>query len=125
MVSSRPRMIGAALAVAAAFAPAVFAGSLEDALRLVPADATGVVVAPSVKAASDDLQLALDRMGRAEAALGGPLVKQAYLGSFQELTIDTALGPVFVVSPQVERQWVLGEELGLVLGEHGVTVVAA
>ena len=71
MVSSRPRMIGAALAVAAAFAPAVFAGSLEDALRLVPADATGVVVAPSVKAASDDLQLALDRMGRAEAALGG------------------------------------------------------
>jgi iron(III) transport system ATP-binding protein len=62
---------------------------------------------------------------RAGAAVGGPLVKQAYLGSFQELTIDTALGPVFVVSPQVERQWVLGEELGLALGEHGVTVVAA
>ena len=62
---------------------------------------------------------------RADAALGGLLVKQAYLGSFQELTIDTALGPVFVVSPQVERQWVLGEELGLALGEHGVTVVAA
>lgn len=71
MVSSLLRVRGAALAVAAAFAPAVFAGSLEDALRLVPADATGVVVAPSVKAASDDLQLALDRMGRAEAALGG------------------------------------------------------
>jgi iron(III) transport system ATP-binding protein len=61
---------------------------------------------------------------RSEASLGGPLVKQAYLGSFQELTIDTVLGPVFVVSPQVERQWILGEELGLALGEHGVTVVA-
>jgi iron(III) transport system ATP-binding protein len=56
--------------------------------------------------------------------LGGPLIKQAYLGSFQELTIDTVLGPVFVISPQVERQWVLGEELGLALGEHGVTVVS-
>lgn len=62
-------------------------------------------------------------LARADAALGGPLVKQAYLGAFQELTIDTVLGPVFVVSPRVERQWVLGEELGLAVGEHGVTVV--
>ena len=60
-----------------------------------------------------------------DAALSGPLLKQAYLGSFQELTIDTPLGPVFVVSPQVDRQWVLGEKLGLALGERGVTVVAA
>jgi hypothetical protein len=35
------------------------------------------------------------------------------------------LGPVFVVSPQVDRRWVLGEEVGLALGERGVTVVAA
>ena len=63
----------AILAVALAFAPAVpvHAGSLEDALRLVPADAAAAFVVPSVKAASDDLQLAIDRMGRAEAALGG------------------------------------------------------
>ena len=63
----------AILAVALAFAPAVPvpAGSLEDALRLVPADAAAAFVVPSVKAASDDLQLAIDRMGRAEAALGG------------------------------------------------------
>ena len=65
----------AILAVALAFAPAVpvHAGSLEDALRLVPADAAAAFVVPSVKAASDDLQLAIDRMGRAEAALGGRL----------------------------------------------------
>lgn len=62
---------------------------------------------------------------RADSTLGGPLIKQAYLGSFQELTIETQLGPVFVVTPQVERQWSVGEELGLVLGEHGVTVVVA
>jgi hypothetical protein len=47
------------------------AGQLEDALRLVPADAVGAAVVPSLKAASDDLQLAVDAAGRAEAALGG------------------------------------------------------
>lgn len=60
-----------------------------------------------------------------EAMLSGPLLKQAYLGSFQELTIDSALGPIFVISPQVDRQWMLGETLGLALGEHGITVVVA
>jgi hypothetical protein len=49
----------------------IVAGTLEDALRLVPADASGAVVVASVKGASDDLQLAIDRMGKAEAALGG------------------------------------------------------
>jgi iron(III) transport system ATP-binding protein len=62
---------------------------------------------------------------RAASALGGPLLKQAYLGSFQELTVQTELGPIFVVSPQVDRVWRLGEELGLALQDHGVTLVAA
>ena len=62
---------------------------------------------------------------RSDAVLGGPLVKQAYLGSFQELTIETVLGPVFVVCPQVDQRWVLGDDVGLALGDHGVTVVAA
>ena len=57
--------------------------------------------------------------------LGGTLLKQAYLGSFQELTIDTGLGPIFVVSPHVDRSWQLGEPLGLTLNPHGVTVVTA
>ena len=47
------------------------AGGWDDALARVPADAASVVVVPSIKAASDDLQQAIDRMGRAEAALGG------------------------------------------------------
>ena len=62
---------------------------------------------------------------REAGGLGGELLKQAYLGSFQELTVQTELGPIFVVSPQVDREWRLGEELGLTLKDHGVTVVAA
>ena len=65
----RPRLT-AVLAVLSVSA-ATCAGALEDALRLVPADAAGALVIPSVKGASDDLQLAIDRMGKAEAALGG------------------------------------------------------
>ena len=58
------------LAVAALGEPG-FAGSLDDALRLVPPEAAAAVVVPSVKVAADDLQLAIDRMGKAEAAIGG------------------------------------------------------
>jgi hypothetical protein len=65
----RPRL-SAVLSVLSVSA-ATYAGALEDALRLVPADAAGALVIPSVKGASDDLQLAIDRMGKAEAALGG------------------------------------------------------
>lgn len=60
-----------ATALAASFAPPAQAGGLDDALALVPRDAVAMLAVPSVKSASDDLQLAIDRMGRAEAALGG------------------------------------------------------
>lgn len=60
----------AVLAAAALGAPGL-AGSLEDALRLVPPDAAAAAVVPNVKVAADDLQLAIDRMGKAEAAIGG------------------------------------------------------
>jgi iron(III) transport system ATP-binding protein len=56
-------------------------------------------------------------------ALDGTLVKCAYLGSFLELTIATAIGEIFVVSPDVARSWTIGEPLGLVLGATGVSVV--
>lgn len=60
-----------ATAFVASFAPPARAGGLDDALALVPRDAVAVLAVPSVKSASDDLQLAIDRMGKAEAALGG------------------------------------------------------
>jgi iron(III) transport system ATP-binding protein len=48
----------------------------------------------------------------------------AYLGSFLELTVDTPLGEVFVVSPEVDQPWQVGEDLYLRLAQHGVSVVA-
>ncbi len=57
--------------------------------------------------------------------LAGRVAKCAYLGSFLELTIDTELGSLFVVSPEVDRPWSVGEVLALHLGGHGVSVVAA
>ena len=58
-------------------------------------------------------------------ALDGRLIKCAYLGSFLELTVDTAIGEIFVVSPDVARRWTIGDPLGLVLGGTGVSVVEA
>jgi iron(III) transport system ATP-binding protein len=57
-------------------------------------------------------------------ALPGTLRKMAYLGSFLELTVDTPLGEVFVVSPEVDQPWQLGDALLLRLGSHGVSVAA-
>ena len=57
-------------------------------------------------------------------ALPGTLRKMAYLGSFLELTVDTPLGEVFVISPEVDQPWQLGDALWLRLGSHGVSVVA-
>ncbi len=58
------------------------------------------------------------------ATLVGQLQQAAYLGSFMELTFETELGPVFVVSPEVERHWQVGQCLALSLPGHGVSVVA-
>ncbi len=57
--------------------------------------------------------------------LSGQLLKCAYLGSFMELTVATALGEVFVVSPDVKQAFTLGETLSLSLQGSGVSVVAA
>jgi iron(III) transport system ATP-binding protein len=56
--------------------------------------------------------------------LAGTLKKASYLGSFQELTVHTALGDIFVVSSDVTRTWVVGDVLALSLGERGVAVLA-
>jgi iron(III) transport system ATP-binding protein len=57
-------------------------------------------------------------------ALSGTVLKCAYLGSFQELTIGTAIGELFVVSTDVQRRWTLGETTALRLSGNGVSVVA-
>ncbi len=63
------------------------------------------------------------RMGPADQGLAGRLVKSAYLGSGYELTFDTALGPVFVLSSDPAVDWAPGMEVGLQLSGVGVSVL--
>jgi iron(III) transport system ATP-binding protein len=58
------------------------------------------------------------------AALTGVLQKKAYLGSTLELTFDTALGSLFVVTSDLSQAWELGSSLGLSLSGRGVSVVS-
>ena len=55
--------------------------------------------------------------------LAGTIAKQAYLGSFHELTIETGLGSIFVVSPDTEHRWRVGDAVTLGLSGRGVSVV--
>ncbi len=54
----------------------------------------------------------------------GTVSKAAYLGSFQELTVDTSLGEIFVVSSDAQGSWNSGDAVTLQLAERGVSVVA-
>jgi len=60
-----------------------------------------------------------------QGELGGTVEKSAYLGSVREYTINTELGPIFVVSPDLERAWKPGDSVGLRFEGHGLSVVAA
>ena len=67
-------------------------------------------------------RLSLDE---ASPGLRGTVQKSAYLGSIQELTLDTTLGAIFVVSPELDRPWQVGQTAWLSLGGQGLSVVAA
>ncbi|RYY95631.1 MAG: ABC transporter ATP-binding protein [Comamonadaceae bacterium] len=55
--------------------------------------------------------------------LRGRLAKAAYLGGGWEYTFDTEIGPVFVVSPDLRHVLAVGQDAGLRLGSHGVSLV--
>ena len=55
--------------------------------------------------------------------LNGRLAKLSYLGSAYEYTFETELGPVFVLSSDLDRMLSLGSDVGLQLAGHGVSVV--
>jgi iron(III) transport system ATP-binding protein len=57
--------------------------------------------------------------------LPGVVAKTAYLGSFQELTVDTSLGQIFIMSSDVGGTWPAGQPVVLQLSNWGVSVVAA
>ena len=58
------------------------------------------------------------------AALTGVLQKKAYLGSTMELTFDTTLGSLFVITSDMSHDWTLGMTMGLSLTGRGVSVVS-
>jgi len=60
---------------------------------------------------------------RAGTGLAAQLRKRAYLGSFFEYTFDTVLGSIFVVSPDLADVLSVGDQVGLTLADHGVSVV--
>ncbi len=65
------------------------------------------------------------RIGAAGSGLPARLVKSAYLGRIHEYTFETELGPIFVVSPDLNQVLQVGREVGLSLADHGVSVVQA
>ena len=59
------------------------------------------------------------------AGLQGTCTKSAYLGSVHEYTFKTELGQIFVVSPDLSDVLSPGDQVGLSLADHGVSVVSA
>jgi iron(III) transport system ATP-binding protein len=53
------------------------------------------------------------------------VVKRTYVGSVMEYTLASALGEIFVVSPEVKQRLHPGAPVSLHLADHGVSVVAA
>lgn len=99
------------------------------------ADAAGVVqlgpltIASRTAVAAGAVKVAVRpeawHIQRDGSGLSAKLQKLAYLGSFFEYTFETALGPIFVVSPDLTDVLPLGTTVGLSLADHGVSVVAA
>jgi len=66
------------------------------------------------------------QIGSADAeGLAATVSKCAYLGSFLEVTLDTELGAIFVVSPDVRHPWAPGDRATLTLASRGVSVLGS
>ena len=64
------------------------------------------------------------QLGPPGDGLNGRVAKLAYLGSNYEYTVETELGPIFVVSPDLTRVLGVGSDVGLQLANRGVSVVS-
>jgi iron(III) transport system ATP-binding protein len=62
-------------------------------------------------------------IGPPGTGLDARLAKLAYLGSNYEYTFETELGLIFVVCPDLGRVLDIGNDVGLALADHGVSVV--
>ena len=86
-------------------------------------------IQPKQKVASGAVKVAVRpeawQINGTDTGIRGTLRKRSYLGSFFEYTFDTALGGIFVVSPDLANVLDIGTEVGLSLSNHGVSVVKA
>jgi iron(III) transport system ATP-binding protein len=57
--------------------------------------------------------------------LPGTVRKAAYIGGVMEYTVDTSIGPLFIVSMAVDRPLAVGTPVSLALANHGVVPIAA
>jgi iron(III) transport system ATP-binding protein len=57
--------------------------------------------------------------------LPGVVTHYAWLGSSAELTVKTAIGQVFVVNHEVDRDWHAGDAVVLRLGRQGIALLPA
>jgi iron(III) transport system ATP-binding protein len=80
--------------------------------QVVPAGAVRVAVRPEAW-----------RLSPQGPGIEAVVQKAAYLGSVQELTLQTPLGSIFVVWPEPEPLLAAGERVWLNLSGHGVSVV--
>jgi len=64
-------------------------------------------------------------LGDNASGLPGTVRKVAYLGGLMEYTIETAIGPLFVIDMAVDRPRAVGSAVGLSLADHGVVPIAA
>jgi iron(III) transport system ATP-binding protein len=55
--------------------------------------------------------------------LTGRVAKAAYLGNTMEYTVDTPIGPLFVIHGGVDRALAVGADVALVLAPHGVIAI--
>ena len=75
--------------------------------------------------AADAGQIASPSSGQSLDQLPGQVLKAAYLGSHQELTVHTALGEIFVIAPLGESAWQAGDAVAMSLARPEVSVVEA
>jgi iron(III) transport system ATP-binding protein len=67
----------------------------------------------------------IDGGGQPESELlTGTVTKASYLGSHLEYTIDTKVGPLFVVDPRIDTLVEIGRTVGLDLTPRGVIIVS-
>ena len=57
------------------------------------------------------------------APIAATVRKASYLGQLMEYTLDTAIGPLFVISTAVDRPLEIGAAVGVALAGHGVVVI--